>query len=62
MVRRSRDDGLVGQSLAQRRLRLLDGNEMHRTFQPAMGGLAAEKLASRSDAARGYRQGASDGR
>ena len=40
MVRRSRHHGLVGQSLAQRRLRLLDGNQGHRSFQSRLANVA----------------------
>ncbi len=36
MVWRSRHDGMVGQPLAERGLRLLDGLEMHRPFQSGM--------------------------
>ena len=44
MVRRSRHDGVVGQSLAQRRIRFLDGNEVHRAFQSAVGSVAEKNV------------------
>ncbi len=62
VVRRSRHDGLVGQSLAERRIRLLDGNEVHREVQSGVGGVAAARHPARSDPARRHSEGSGDGR
>ena len=62
VVWRSRDHGVVGQSLAQRRFCLVDGNEMHRPFQSAMGSLVGERYSARSDTAHRDLQGIRDGR
>src|SRR6266481_2446373 len=47
MVRRSRDHGLVGQSLVERGIRLLDGQQMYRAFQSRLGSLAGQKYSAR---------------